>query len=121
DIPTRLRPNRPDRTEIAVCTGDVDQPMTEDRCGNGNVAAAVQAPKVRAGRQVVTRCFVPSINNDFLPAPILHHVRCAPGRDVLPRRAPQFLSILNVERGQEWLSQHVAKDQYLAVTDYWRA
>ena len=100
---------------------DEHQVVGDHRCGHRDVAAAAQLPDFLARLRVVAADVLPAVHDQDACAVRLVDGRGAPGGHVLPRRAPQLLPGLDVERGQERAVEDVALQVDDALVDDRRA
>src|SRR5262249_4825547 len=87
----------------------------------GNIAAALEAPDLLAGLEVVRAGVAHPIDDDLRLWSDLVHCWRAPGRHIVARRAPEFAAGSDIERSEKRPFLHVGLNDDYAVMDDWRA
>src|SRR5512144_2879800 len=90
DVAAGVEPDRGHGRKAPVGAGQEDEPVRDDWRGHRNVAAAVQAPELLAGREVVAAGVMPAVHQDLRASAASVESRRAPGWDVLARDAPDL-------------------------------
>ena len=95
-----------------------DQSVPNNRGRHRAITAAGHVPDLLTGLQIVTAHVFPAIDDQLGPRPFGAYVRRAPGGRVIARRAPDFLSIDNIECRDKSIGQHIALHEHsVAVND----
>ena len=115
DLAPGIESNGLHGTKFSVPAGEVGQAASHDRRGHGNVAAAVELPHFRSGREIVSAVVMPAVHEDLCLLADLRHGWRAPGRHVLARRAPEFFAVGEIECSKERIGLYVAKHDDFAI------
>ena len=116
----RVFRDREDARRPAVRCRQEHEAMPNNRRRHGDIAGALQLPKLFAGIKVIATHVFPAIQDQLATFTRDVHRRRAPSRLFLTRRAPHLLACLDVKRGAKTVLLHIALHVDTSVVNHRR-